>query len=175
MKKQILFFSAILIAFLFSSCASNGDEKLKKDIIGTYYHSTMEENDGVIITVEGRETFKASGEIEDKGTLVISMFNEKAGKITLKYDISATGEYNIKNSHIIYDYNLDNIKIEPQKDQKGVDKSVIKNVHSILEEHVIPAVKQDMINDNESQIIELTENKLVVETGGKQHTYKKEK
>ena len=174
MRNQILFFSAIFSVLLFSAC-TNRDEKLKKDIIGTYYYSLSEETDGVFVTIEGRETFKASGNVENKGTFVISIIEETGRKISLKYDLSVAGEYDIKNSYIIYDYDLNNIMIESQKDQTGIDKFIAEYLSSIFEEHLIPSLKQEMISNNESKIVELTESKLVIEENGNRHSYKREK
>ena len=173
MRIFYLFFGFVLIGFLSYSCTNN-DENLKKNIVGTFYYSTTEEEDDVIVTIEAKETFKASGRVEDVGILTISTFDESTGKISLKYDIFITGEYNIKNSYLVYDYDINSIKIEPKKDQSYTEVVIANYLFSMFEEHVIPAIKQELIENDESKIIELTERKLVVESGGEQFTYRRE-
>ncbi len=127
------------------------------------------------MTIEAKETFKASGKLEDVGVLTISMFDESLGKISLKYDIFVAGEYDIKNSYLIYDYDLNSVKIEPQKAHGKEETFVANYLFSILEEHIIPSMKQELVKNDKSKIIELTEKKLVIGSDEEQITFRREK
>lgn len=174
MKRFFYYLNTLFVLSLLNSCI-NGDEKIKKDIIGSFYYveNDFEEED-VIISIEGVETYNSNGTISNIATLTMTLLDED--KIRLKYLLTVTGTYEINNSHIIYDYNYNSISVEPQKGENidFVTNLMYKQSESIIIDHFIPTFKQEMIADMDLKIVKLNEKYLVLAgRNGDEVTYKK--
>jgi hypothetical protein len=140
---------------------------IKKEIVGKYTYSTSyEDEEGDITTIASVNatcSFNADGTYEDSGTLMITYIDEEGYQTNLKYKIEMFGKYDIQKSYIIYDCNLENIKIILLQ----TDDYDISN---LLDEHYIPQMKQEMLLDNKEKILELNDKFLKTEQGEKEIT-----
>ncbi|MDR1896563.1 MAG: hypothetical protein LBR10_07225 [Prevotellaceae bacterium] len=161
MKKIILFgWIAFVGLLVFQSCANN-DEQLKKEIVGTWSYSTTDESeeDGVstIISLNGTSVFNANGACSDNGIMTVIFIDDEGDKSMLKYRCEANGKFEIKKSHIIYDYSLENIAITLIQ----ADDDDITDLFSEL--FNIQQAKHLMVENNREKILELNEKVLKTE------------
>lgn len=171
MKKNVLFSTIFILLVICFSC--NSDQKLQKNIAGNYYFSyTEEEADNMIMTIEGTETYNINGKVYQNSVFTLTLFDNYGDKISVKYDVFVSAKYEIKNRRIIYDYNLNSFKFVPQR--KGSYYYDDYDLRSLIEDHFIPQMKQEMINDKGSKIVELTDKKMILESDGKQYVYQKQ-
>lgn len=63
------------------------------------------------------------------------------------------------------------MKITPQKRGRN---SYERNFDELIEDHLIPQIKQEMINDKGSKIIELTNDKMILENNREKLIYKRQ-
>ncbi len=172
--KTVLCSMVIAVSLLSFKC-SNGDEKLKEDIIGTFYYSFNEEDEDIMATVEGRETFDADGQVRDEWVMALSTFDEDMGKITMKYHLSLTGKYDIKESYLIYDYDINDLKIVPVNSNAANGREYVEAFNSIMRDHMIPGIKQELMENYKVEIVELNDSRLITkDKDGEETVYKRE-
>lgn len=173
MKKILFYFSVLSTFILLNSCSK--DNQIRKDIVGSYYYTDndMEEED-VIISIEGIETYNQDGSITNVETLTVTIIDEDGDKIKLYYDFSISGTYEIKNAHVIYDYNFNSIKFQAQKSNNYVSRLVYQYVESILSDHFIPGVKQGLLENFEMKVVRQHKQFLVLaDREGNESTFKR--
>jgi hypothetical protein len=152
---------------------SSTDEQYRKSIVGSFLTVMTEQSDGMAMSIEGTNTYSENGRVEENGTLTLTIIGANAEKLTLKYKISVRGRYEIKDSYIICDYNVNSVDIQPV--YTATTTEVEKKAYALLEDQFVPSVKESMINDsNNDKIIELNDSRLVTENSkGEQHTKKR--
>lgn len=165
MKK--IFFYVSLLAVLFSvvSCGSNDDDRIRKEIIGSFRYSNINENGALQVTVTGVETFGEDGTVEDESIILLTVSQEGIGDISVTYRMNYAGEYKIEDSHIVYDYsNLENdgnIELLSSEGSEGTEE-LIEELTAQLESSLIPAFVERFAEANRTPIDELNEKQLVV-------------
>jgi hypothetical protein len=148
---------------------SDKDEQYKKDIVGSFMYVKTEQSDEMSMSIEATETFSETGRLEDSGTMTMIFYDANAGKISLKYKLSLRGRYTIKNSYIIYDYNINSIDIQPIYTASTTE--IEKKMYAYLEDQFLSSLKEEIINsDDKDKIIELNENRLVIENSKKEQS-----
>jgi hypothetical protein len=161
MKKLIF---NVMLAFcgilLFNSC-NNNDDRLRKEIVGTWSYSDSEENeeDGIItiVSANGTSTFKSNGTCKDDGIFTITYINDEGGQSNLKYKFDVKGKYEIQDSYIIYDYNPEDVNIK-------LLESDNYNLSNLFAEHYIPQLKRTIIESEDDKILELTGKRMKIES-----------
>ncbi|OAV70987.1 hypothetical protein Barb4_00968 [Bacteroidales bacterium Barb4] len=170
MKNLIRLLIVISFVFSFGGC-SLYDEQLKKDIVGTYSYSVTETVDEQFLTVESKVSYK-NGILKENAVLTITIFDENIGKITLKYKASVEGTYDIKNSYLIGEYNANTMKFVPEKSKSSgndyLHNYMYENIQPIVEDHILPAMKQELLQGIGGKIVELDDNRLVLDGNGEQ-------
>jgi hypothetical protein len=154
-----LIFSSLILFQSFVN--SNDDERLRKKIIGTWSYSgtdEYEEDDIYIIeSYDATITFGANGKYKDGGIMNTTWIDEEGYTINMKYKCVISGNYYIKNSTIIYECDLNNIKVELiQSDDYELSRIIL--------EHLIPQLKHDMAVNNKEKINKLNERFLETKT-----------
>ena len=164
MKKKLSLLS-ILFLFLLISC--NKDKSFTKNIVGTYRYTLTEEiEDGIIMGIEGTDTYNPNGKLYQSAIITLTAYNEYRGKETFTLDLFAIADYLIKDGKIIFDYDFDKLKIVPQKDYRNSRK-----FQNFIDEYLTPLMKKEIINSKGYKIIELNDSKLIVEQEGIEFTY----
>jgi hypothetical protein len=150
------------------SCINN-DEQYRKDIVGTFTYSEHNEQGEGIITVESNITYQQEGKVKENGIYTMTFFDDNTGKINLKYKISLDGTYTISNAYLLIKYNLNSFKMDPITSNSYLDTYMYENLNSIVKEHFIPAIKQELSKNGGGKIVELNKERLVLaDRDGKQ-------
>ncbi|MDR1182802.1 MAG: hypothetical protein LBL13_12570 [Bacteroidales bacterium] len=156
--KKIFFI--LCTTLIFQSC-TNEDRRLKKEIVGEYSYSTITEDEeddiSTVISINGTCTFNSDGSCEDIATLAVTYIDEEGEQTNIKYRCEVFGKYDIQKSHIIYDYNLENIKIILLKTDDY-------DISDFFSEYFIPQLKHEILANNREKILELTDKLLKTET-----------
>jgi len=164
MKKTIFYVSVLTVLFSFVSCG-NDDERLRKEIIGSYRYSNTNETANFQVSIDGVETFNEDGTVEDESLLSIVFSNEKLGEASLTYRMKYTGTYEIENSYILYDYSdVDDdgsLELLSAEGSKG-SEVFIEELSAQLESTLIPDIRERLTEENAADIYELTKEKLVI-------------
>lgn len=154
-----LFFLVVIITFY--SC-NYKDENIRKNIVNgcwsySYTDESEEDNISTLVSVSGISTFNENGTCEEIETITITYIDEDGYTTNMKYKCEVTGKYEIKESNIIYHYNLENIQIQLlQTDNYELSK--------LFEDHYLPQLKNEMISVEKEKILELTKNQMKIES-----------
>lgn len=164
MRKTVLYVGLLGIFFSIVSCG-NDDERLKKDIIGSFRYSNTNEATNFRISIDGIETFNGDGSVVDESMLSIIFSNEQLGETSLTYRMKYTGKYEIEDSYILYDYSgvddAGNIELLSAEGAKG-NEEFVNELSDQLESTLIRDIRERLTEENAADIYELDGEKLVI-------------
>jgi len=156
----------ILVFSLFwlNSC-SYKDDKLRKNIIGTYYTVQNIEDENFLVSGDSYDTYSEDGTYLSIGKIQVLTTDEDLGSVNLKYTLSVMGKYRIENSKLLVDYDLNTFSII----YEGTDNVIIdfelimyfQQFRKQLENIIISNLKEGMNKTDVYKIIELTSDKMV--------------
>lgn len=164
MRKILFYVSVFAVLFSIVSCG-NDDERIRKEIIGSYRYANEKDSGILSMTIEGVETFDEDGMVVDESIVSMSFSNEDLGVVSMSYRMSFTGKYEINNSRIIYDYSdkEDDGNIELLSAEGSEDSSeFIEEVTTQIKSTFLATFRERMSDLNAIEIIELNEDRLVV-------------
>lgn len=164
----------LLAMFTFQSC-QNSDSKLKEQIVGSYYSVYTEDDEDFYISIESVDKFSSNGKVYEKSKITFTEASDDGSNVSFQYDISLEGVYEIKNSYLIYDYDLNNINIQPSATQETTsdEKLAPEHLDFYIKNHFLLALKEELINNTKSKIVYLDSKTLVIEDTDEQHTLKR--
>lgn len=151
--------------FLIYGCISK-DEKMQNDIIGKYNYSKSEKIDEYsTLKITGTLNLKASGRVIEDAIFIFYLREKSIGNVSLKYNIIITGSYYIKNSYLVYNYDLNNLIFEPVivDEFDDTEQQLHKIYDPILNDQFLPVFKKELLNNSETKINNIGENTLVIE------------
>jgi hypothetical protein len=153
------------------------DEFLSVNIIGTYANYKEEKDATSVFSMESKSTYLSDGKLEHSIKTTMTYMDTGIGfKGSLMYNISIQGKYIIKNGNLIIEYNPNSFNVTPVEGTTPEDIVLTKYAYPIIEAELVPQMKQDLINQDITQILELTENHLILkESSGEQMKFLKEK
>ena len=165
MKNTILCVSVLCVFLGLLSC-KNEDERIRKEIIGSFHYAIGREgNMGFSSVVEGIETFHEDGTVSDNSILTLKVLNERVGELLIRFEVELKGKYEINNSYIIYDYSDDDaiINIEMLPVENAGDNEVfIEELQAQITNNFVSSYKERMADANAANIYELNEENLVI-------------
>lgn len=165
MKNTFFYVGVLFVLFSVVSC-NNDDERIRKEIIGSFSYSNPKGTDGYSISFDGIETFDEDGVVKDESILSVSISKEEIGDIRLKYRITFSGRYQIFGSHILYDYsdieNNSRMELLSSESSSGSEAFALE-IQNQMEEALFPDLKRMTASEeNAAEIYELNEEQLVV-------------
>lgn len=163
LKSNTIFFYLSFILIVLFSC-QNADKKNKENIIGSFYSVFSDEDEDVLVTGESVETFSIDGTVVEKGEIIFTTITEDGDRISLQYDLSIQGKYEIINSYLVYDYDLDKIDLRPSSNQEFTQLYYLisDDLDFFINKHFLLALKEEMINGNKYKIVSIDKNSLVL-------------
>ncbi len=163
--RQLLFNFYVLALTTFYSCYNN-DAKLTAAIAGSFCTTESSYEDKTLKTAELCILFKPGGLFEKKAIITATSTQTSIiGSLSIKFNISLSGKYNIKDSYLVYESNPNSLKIEPEKSASGLTEIINSSIQPFIKDHFIPAIKQAIIDEqtDSAKILELDDRKLVLE------------
>lgn len=180
MKKFFMNLALIATAgILMVGCGeSSGDAKLKKDIVGKYSFEQVEADKDMEVVISGISTYNADGTTSMDGSIAVKMEladMEALGMtepISLKYALSVSGKYDIKDSFLIYTWDMESLKMEMTEGMSGEAGEFFDMfLKPLLDTQLIPSLKQEMLRNPTEKIVEINEERMILDTQQGQMVY----
>ena len=159
------YFIIFFIFLLISGCKGK-DEKMQNDIIGKYYYSKNEKIDEyTTLKTTGTINLKASGRVIENATYLFEINEKSIGNVYLKYKILLVGNYYIRNSYLVFNYEVNNIILEPItiNELDKTEQELHKIYDPILNEQFLPELKKELLNNSETKLTNINGNTLILE------------
>lgn len=168
-EKYFAIFLLLSTLFVLPSC--NEDSKLINDIIGEYYLSynfeiedDIPEDMSMLCNVESYEEFFAGKNVKENIKLQY-LITYDGGSFTINYELIVFGTWNIENSILYYNYDIEDILVSyvNTNASDNSEKGFVEEFNSAVNEMMLPIFKQSFIEaeNSPSTIQEISERSLI--------------
>lgn len=187
MKKQLLTLTLCFLSSLMLGCSSNtSDGELSKQIVGTFYVcETSEESEEIDqdvyydYSIEEYSTYNSDNSYKDYGSFIVHLSYDE-GSFDIKYNFETTGTWQVKNSFLVEDFDLDNMVFEFASTTASgyVEEMAVQQYNEAFLSQLGPNLKSGLIEleQNPDKIISLNDRHLILkDSDGQETTYKRTK
>jgi hypothetical protein len=175
MKKSILMcaFSVMIIA-LFSSCEAKVDGKYKTSFPVEVKVGDLQPD--MTASMDGQQEFLADNTFTADFTAKVNITIENPYVVTEEFKVTYKGKWEMKEKSFTQTIDKNSVKIEFVKASCSKDddtgKALSEGVGSNWQESE-GMLKEILVKDSKSDVVELSKDKLVLKTNGKDVTYTK--